>query len=773
MSIYDDQNDDDELCDKKTAALIYAKRGWPVFPLKPNNKEPLVKGGFKAATCDVGQITKWWTEHPDANLGIPTGSKSGFWVIDVDIKDGKDGYMQLWDTLTGADKKSFKEALSLNLIQLTATEGLHILVQWSPDHPVRNSTNVIEGVDIRGEGGYIVVEPSCIGSNTYRWTDPALPLLSYEPWMDRLVPGKNKVKATSGEIARSKKPQEGTEDQPTSTFIAKLFTNPPAQGDRDNQLFQAAIRLARAGLHKDLASAICMAIGDRCDPPAVDLAADKVEYVYTHYRHDPGEVSFPIFEAMKIAPDEPVPESLEEWFTFLNRRFAAVLMGKDFFILCEKPDDTGLITKTAFIDWLANVTCEVPSPDDPDETIRVSVTAQWLAPPARRAYKDVVFDPSGKSPATVYNFWRGFAVESKQGDCSLYWTLLRDVICDSDEDLYRYVRKWMAHLVQYPGVNSKVALVLRGKQGTGKNTAIELFGRLFGKAFGVYDSTDRLLGRFSAHLKDKLLILADEAVWGGFKKDEGVLKAFITAEDRVIEHKGIDLYTVKNLARLVIASNESWAVPLGIDDRRFVICDLSDKRKGDLAFFSGLYRQMNEEGGLAALMYDLLNEDLSGWVPQQRPVNNDLRSTDLKIESMTPLQKFVFHWLDSGMLHCVERGWEEKYRQCARYSNEMRSIMFSEFYAAYLEWADKFNVHKDSQSLFSRRVLGQKGKEGMLPVAERLVSKLGRREGLMYTFPPLEDCRDAILRSMSSTADWNGPRYPSMSIHQPTISLPM
>ncbi|MGH6936332.1 MAG: DUF5906 domain-containing protein, partial [Methylocella sp.] len=630
-----------------------------------------------------------------------------------------------------------------NLNQLTVTEGLHILVDWSPDRPVRNSTNVIEGVDIRGEGGYIVVEPSCVGSGTYSWNDPALPIVSYQPWMDRLVPGKSKVKGTSGAIARSKKIHKGTDDEPTSTLIAKLFTNPPAQGDRDNQLFNAAIRLKRAGLSKDLAGAICMAIGDRCDPPAVDIAATKVEHVYTKYGHDhdPEDARFPVFEAMKNAPDEPMPRNLQEWFEFLNGRFAAVLMGKDFFILHEKSNETGLITKKAFLDWLENVAFEVPRSDGSDKTEKVRVADQWLASPARRAYKDVVFDPSGNSPATVYNFWRGFAVEPKQGECSLYWELLRDVICDGDEDLYRYVRKWMAQLVQQPGVNSKIALVLRGKQGTGKNTAIELFGRLFGKAFGVYESTDRLLGRFTAHLRDKLLILADEAVWGGFKKEEGVLKAFITAEDRVIEHKGIDLYTVKNLSRLVIASNESWAVPMGIDDRRFVICDLSDKHKSNLAFFSTLYRQMNEEGGLAALMYDLMNEDLSDWVPQQRPVNNDLRSTDLKTESMNPLQKFVFHLLDTGMLHCDAKGWEEKYRQFARYGKEMRSFLFSELYSEYLEWADKFDHRKESSSLFSRRVLGTGEKKGMLPVVEKVISKLGGQKGLLYTFPPLDICR--------------------------------
>lgn len=67
--------------------------------------------------------------------------------------------------------------------------------------------------------------------------------------------------------------------------------------------------------------------------------------------------------------------------------------------------------------------------------------------------------------------------------------------------------------------------------------------------------------------------------------------------------------------------------------------------------------------------------------------------------------------------------------------------MFKEFYRMYLQWSDEHNLHKVSESLFSRRVFGTKGKPGMLAVHEKLVSKLGGQEGLMYTLPGLETCR--------------------------------
>src|SRR5690242_2109256 len=71
------------------AALAYAGHGWPVFPLKPRDKIPLIPkaaggNGVHDATTDTEQITAWWTAHPDANIGLAAGV--AFWVLDADYK---------------------------------------------------------------------------------------------------------------------------------------------------------------------------------------------------------------------------------------------------------------------------------------------------------------------------------------------------------------------------------------------------------------------------------------------------------------------------------------------------------------------------------------------------------------------------------------------------------------------------------------------------------------------------------------------------------------
>src|SRR5258708_39543029 len=70
------------------AALDYARAGLPVFPLRPQDKVPLVKHGVYAATTHEEQIARWWRRFPQANIGLPSGLASARIVLDVDPRHG-------------------------------------------------------------------------------------------------------------------------------------------------------------------------------------------------------------------------------------------------------------------------------------------------------------------------------------------------------------------------------------------------------------------------------------------------------------------------------------------------------------------------------------------------------------------------------------------------------------------------------------------------------------------------------------------------------------
>src|SRR5262249_24437653 len=142
--------------------------GWAVFPLVPGTKKPLVAGGFKAATTDPDQIRRWWTETPEANIGVATGAISRIAVLDVDHTKGGD---KSWLDLV-AKHGQMPETLR----QRTQSGGVHFVFQSVAG--LRNSVNKLgDGLDIKSDGGYIVAAPSVVNGRSYTWenegTEPA------------------------------------------------------------------------------------------------------------------------------------------------------------------------------------------------------------------------------------------------------------------------------------------------------------------------------------------------------------------------------------------------------------------------------------------------------------------------------------------------------------------------------------------------------------------------------------------------------------------------
>lgn len=159
------------------AALFYARLGLPVFPLE--GKIPLVKGsrGLYDATTRAVSIRRWWSEHPTANIGIPTGKRSGWWVLDVDARHR--GFASLERLQEDARAREARTGLILEPLEATLTAftgggGLHIVYRERSDLPfaLKNKVELggYEGIDLKVDGGYIVVAPSLHESGArYRW----------------------------------------------------------------------------------------------------------------------------------------------------------------------------------------------------------------------------------------------------------------------------------------------------------------------------------------------------------------------------------------------------------------------------------------------------------------------------------------------------------------------------------------------------------------------------------------------------------------------------
>jgi predicted P-loop ATPase len=158
-----------------TAALAYAASGWPVFPCSAADKTPLVKWR-QAATTDEKQIRSWWKKHPDAMIGVPTGSPIGAFAIDLDIGDVISGPEFL------AKFEQYVGEIPPTAVVETGSGGYHIYFATDPDAPVHNGANIVPAlhlngtggkgaqVDVRGEGGYVIVPPSVrTDGKRYSW----------------------------------------------------------------------------------------------------------------------------------------------------------------------------------------------------------------------------------------------------------------------------------------------------------------------------------------------------------------------------------------------------------------------------------------------------------------------------------------------------------------------------------------------------------------------------------------------------------------------------
>ncbi len=160
-------------------ALAYARHGLHVLPLHSMRngrctcghdcrrnaaKHPRVKRGFKAATTDARQIETWWRKWQDANIGIVTGAISGIMVVDIDGPEALAAVQQL------ADKH---EPLPKTPTAKTA-RGWHFYFKH-PHADLIIPCTARDGIDIRGDGGYVVAPPSVHATgHAYQWCADAV-----------------------------------------------------------------------------------------------------------------------------------------------------------------------------------------------------------------------------------------------------------------------------------------------------------------------------------------------------------------------------------------------------------------------------------------------------------------------------------------------------------------------------------------------------------------------------------------------------------------------
>jgi putative DNA primase/helicase len=296
MDIIDDKHLGNELLD---AALEYAARGWAVFPChsirdgkctcdkgeacESPGKHPEYDGkdlkhGCHSATNDRAQIIEWWRRYPDANVGIATGEMSGFFVLDIDLKnDGPDNLFEI-------ERECGK--LPETVESQTGSGGRHILF-IHPGFRIGNKIGFKPGLDIRGDGGYIVAPPSIHESGRrYEWEMSSLPddvpLAEAPQWLIDLI------------------------TKPDHKQSIQVAGDPPAkipEGKRNSTLTSLAGSLRQRGCGQETILAALLAENKaRCQPPLSEDEVQKIAGSISRYEPATNVVQFKASASLSKCP---------------------------------------------------------------------------------------------------------------------------------------------------------------------------------------------------------------------------------------------------------------------------------------------------------------------------------------------------------------------------------------------------------------------------------------------------------------------------------------
>jgi hypothetical protein len=376
----------------------------------------------------------------------------------------------------------------------------------------------------------------------------------------------------------------------------------------------------------------------------------------------------------------------------------------------------------------------------------------WLESPLRREYLGVCLAPDG-APENYYNLWRGFAVEPREGDVSLWKKHVYDVLADGNEAAGNYIMAWFADIAQNPGRKCETSLVVRGEEGSGKTLPGKIVGSLFPAHYSLIDDPRYVTGKFNRHMETCILLQADEGFWAGDKQAEGRLKGIVTSDVHYIEKKGVDAYRVRNLIRLMVTSNNEWVIPAGYRSRRWSVFDASSRYAGESSYFQALADWGRSEEGRAALLHYLLNFDMTEVDLKRIPDTEALY--EQRISTMTDEDAWWLTRLKAGTLLPSHDTWVTK-------------VPTEAVWESYAKFADKIGVKRkrvETQlAIALRRRLLPQAIPGERPWPRSTKEYVNHTDdqGMVvsrrlphYEFPPLDECRRHFQEMMSGHAiDW-------------------
>lgn len=582
------------------SALSFAQRGFPVFPV--HKKNPQLKEWPDKATTDESTITDWFSGKYKYCDGFGVCPRDTSFVIDIDVKEGKDGKNSL---------KHLREKMGLDIRTLavkTPSNGLHLYYRY-PNIPeskyVMSITNWLEldGIDIRGNRGFVVGPSS---ENNYKLIQD-VPLADIGPLHEKLPIG-NKIK----ERVNTRSAEALIDESEVSSLRGNI---PPViqEGERHDTLIRLMASWARKISYDNAVILLETAIS-RCegDEIAVEDYLPRLDQAYAKF--------------------EPMIEDKLDW---MLDNLVLISSGPRVYDRSKPPNIATLKlaeARTSFANWLIweekSDGAQKPSP----------AFDRWIKHTDRKTSGFIGYKPINDETyfdsvigADVINSYRGpdHTVTSDPVDIDPFVEFMTYLL---EEDM-SIMMDWVAHLVQKPHDKMTWApVIVSTHEGLGKNFLFNIVSHLIGHwntrnvSAGVFNKT------FNTFLSSSVLILINELEEIDARKRYEIvskLKSYITESTQTIEPKGVDPYSAEIFANFILFSNREDALHIKDDSRRFFV-HINHQDPRPQAYYSKLFKWLNN-GGYESIYKFMVERDISEFPAKARAPHTE--SMDVMVEA--------------------------------------------------------------------------------------------------------------------------------------------
>ena len=252
----------------------------------------------------------------------------------------------------------------------------------------------------------------------------------------------------------------------------------------------------------------------------------------------------------------------------------------------------------------------------------------------------------------TFNLFEGFRfpyvkVSTPSASIQPWIDHILNVVCSGNKDQAKVLTQWMAHMLQKP-TEKAFAVILYGRQGTGKSILYDFFTRCIGRDLGLQLSKlDDLTQSHNSHIRGKIIVNCNECTNQPAIKDVNILKGMITETELIINPKNVNQYKVSNYSRILITSNYKECMRVDSDDRRYFCLKISDDKRGNREYFAPLVESLKNDDTQREFFNYLANYDISDFHHQSPPM------TDMKQEliglNVTNLVAFVLDLCENNV----------------------------------------------------------------------------------------------------------------------------